>query len=58
MRFLLVQKELQKNKGIIPEKVCLLDDVCTTGSTIECCAQILKKAGIKKVGVITLFTVD
>ena len=52
------RKELQKNKGIIPEKVCLLDDVCTTGSTIECCAQILKKAGIKKVGVITLFTVD
>lgn len=52
------RKELQKNKGILPEKVCLLDDVCTTGSTIECCAQILKKAGIKKVGVITLFTVD
>jgi len=52
------RRELKKNKGLLPDNVCLIDDVCTTGSTIECCAQILKKAGIKKVGVVTLFTVD
>ncbi len=52
------RRELKKNKGILPDRVCLIDDVCTTGSTIECCAQILKKAGITKVGVVTLFTVD
>ncbi|MCR5188702.1 MAG: hypothetical protein K6C97_07175 [Treponema sp.] len=52
------EKELKKNKGAIPSKVCLLDDVCTTGSTIEACGQILKKNGIAGVGVITLFTVD
>lgn len=53
-----LSKELKKNKGIMPEQVCLLDDVCTTGATIESCAQILKAGGIKKVGVLTLFTVD
>lgn len=45
-------------KDVLPESVCLIDDVCTTGSTIECCAALLKSAGIKKVFVITLYIVD
>jgi len=45
-------------KGELPEKVCLIDDVCTTGSTIECCASLLKSAGVKKVFVVTLYIVD
>lgn len=44
--------------GILPEKVCIIDDVCTTGSTIESCSQLLKKTGIKSVYAVTLFIVD
>ncbi len=44
--------------GNIPETVCLIDDVCTTGSTIECCGRLLKSVGIKKVYVVTLYIVD
>ena len=56
--------ELKKEKKIRkfllspPEAVVLLDDVLTTGSTVEACASELKKAGVKKVFVITIFIVD
>lgn len=42
----------------LPEKVVLIDDVMTTGSTIEACAAELKRAGIKKVYAVTLFIAD
>lgn len=48
----------RKNITDIPEVVCLIDDVITTGSTIESCARVLKSVGIKKVFVVSLFTVD
>lgn len=41
----------------IPEKVVLLDDVLTTGSTLENCACVLKSLGIKEVYGLTLFGV-
>ena len=41
-----------------PEKVILVDDVFTTGSTLEACCQALKSAGVKKVFCVTLFIVD
>lgn len=53
-----VQRALKPFSGHMPQAVCLVDDVCTTGSTLESCAEILKKEGIKTVNAVTLFTVD
>ena len=36
------------------KRVLLVDDICTTGSTLEECAQVLKKAGAIKVHGITI----
>lgn len=45
-------------KFIIPQKVILLDDIITTGATLESCGELLKKLGIKEVFAITLYSVD
>jgi len=37
------------------KRVCLVDDVYTTGSTIEGCTRVLKAAGVREVGFITVF---
>ncbi|MCX6005566.1 MAG: ComF family protein [Chloroflexi bacterium] len=37
------------NKGIVDQQVILIDDVCTSGATLEACADKLKKAGAKHV---------
>ena len=48
-----------KNENFLQNvNVCIIDDVITTGSTIECCARILKNHGAKKVYAISLFIVD
>lgn len=54
----LLKKTLKKFNDIIPERVCVLDDVCTTGSTLESCAALLKSMNVKEVHALTLFTVD
>ena len=53
-----IKKLLKPFHGIFPEKVALIDDVSTTGATIECCSKILKEMGVRQVEVFTLFGVD
>ena len=38
----------------VPENVILVDDVCTSGATLEECARVLKSAGAKKIFALTL----
>lgn len=52
-----LEKELKKNKGIFPAEVCLIDDVMTTGATLENCGTCLKEGGVKKIVAVTLFKV-
>ncbi len=46
------------SENSLPEQVLLIDDVLTTGVTVESCCEILKNAGISKVDVLSLFVVD
>ncbi|MGN0158769.1 MAG: ComF family protein [Brotaphodocola sp.] len=34
---------------VVPESVVLIDDIYTTGSTIEACTRVLKAAGVREV---------
>lgn len=45
---------IEENQNIQGKKVILLDDIYTTGNTIEECSHLLKKAGAKEIFVIIL----
>ena len=40
--------------GAMGKKVLLLDDIYTTGNTVDECSKILKLAGAEKIDVITI----
>ena len=44
----------RRSREMIPECVLLVDDIYTTGSTIEACTRILKAHGVKKIYYVSL----
>ncbi len=48
-----VYKIINKEK-LLNKDVLLLDDIYTTGNTVNECARVLKQAGVKSVGILTI----
>ena len=53
-----LKKELKRFGGKVPKNLCIVDDLFTTGVTLESCAAVLKSAGAEKVFAVTLFIAD
>lgn len=46
--------KIQNMDRIINKKILLVDDIFTTGATLNECSKLLKQAGAKKVDVFTI----
>ena len=49
-----IRKRWGMKKTVAPRGVILVDDVFTTGSTVNECAKVLRKAGVGRVAVLTV----
>ena len=45
---------LARGRDVRGKRVVVIDDVLTTGATVEECARVLRRAGARSVGVLTL----
>lgn len=50
--------DMIRKSGFVQRDAVLIDDVITTGITVEECALRLRELGIRKVHVLSLFIVD
>ncbi len=46
--------KIKNQDKIINKKILLVDDIYTTGATLNECSKILKQAGAKKIDVFTI----
>lgn len=46
--------KLQNSKKILNKKILLLDDIYTTGNTVNECSKILRSASPKKIGILAI----
>lgn len=53
-----IKDQFYFKKGVFGETVLLIDDICTTGSTLRECSFMLKKAGAKEVFCFTVARTD
>ncbi|HKG03069.1 MAG TPA: double zinc ribbon domain-containing protein [Conexibacter sp.] len=47
------ERQLLRTRGLVPEHVLLVDDVHTTGATLDACARVLHAAGARHVAAVT-----
>jgi predicted amidophosphoribosyltransferase len=47
------ERQLLRTRGPVPEHVLLVDDVHTTGATLDACARVLHAAGARRVAAVT-----
>jgi len=45
---------IKKNRIVIPKNIIILDDIFTTGATIEQCSKVLRNGGAKEIRSLTL----
>ncbi len=45
---------IKKNSIVLPENIIILDDIFTTGATVEQCSKVLRNGGAKEIRSLTL----
>lgn len=45
---------INNQEKIINKKILLIDDIYTTGSTVNECSKVLKQAGVNSIGILTI----